>query len=109
MDLVEPLSPANMIQNTAEQALPAAYTDLEAQLQAPEGAALRHAHLTRLHALAARLHTELSRGLGPESYATGRALAHAIDAAITILDGTPSGGEPAGRGFTPAPPHSTPR
>ncbi|MVW78566.1 hypothetical protein GOQ28_06480 [Bordetella sp. 02P26C-1] len=87
--------------NTADSPLSTMRTDLEARLRGPEGAALRHTHLTRLHTLAGRLHTELGRGLGPDAYATGRALAHSIDAAITILDSVASEVQPEGNHFPP--------
>lgn len=64
-------------------------TELERHLASPEGFPLRDAYLVRLHILAARIHTYLSAGVSPPEYATGRALAQAVDAAVTILETYP--------------------
>lgn len=76
-------------------------TDLQTQLAGPAGDALRQAHLRRLHALAAHLHAELGRGLRPDGYATGRGLAHALDAAISILDDYATIADRGGRAPSP--------
>lgn len=65
-------------------------TELEIQLGAPGGAQLRDKYLTQLHALAARIHTTLSRGVSPNDYAAGRALAQAVATAVAILEEYPT-------------------
>lgn len=78
-------------------------SELDVRLMSPQGTALRDAYLTRLSLLEAHIRTQLSAGVNPSNYATGRALAKAVNAAATILEQYPSVEAPAESVLTSAP------
>ena len=108
------MKPIEPDQTTTAATSPATRTELDANLASPQGSAVRDAYLGRLHALAARIHTQLSSGVNRADYQIGRALARAVDMASEILEEHPAINPAPGRLPTPAAgkqgkPSSTPK
>lgn len=102
------MTPSDTDQANTQPANAAARTELEARLTSPQGPDVRAQYLTRLHALAARIDRQITRGLSRIDYQTSRALAQAVATATEILEQHPAAQATASSLPSPADP-SAPR